>query len=167
MKFTIEHKFIGKPVKDAIEFLTEEYVFDPQKLQNVKDNKTIEESITPEKKHWKNQWCAHGQIPKLVQHIISPKMLTWIEETTYDRKAKTYFTKITPFYFRNMFFCESRGSYVVKSDSEFVRRNDGVLDIKIPVFGRFIEEQIIAHLRQNFDQEYKETYRVIKEKFPA
>jgi hypothetical protein len=66
---------------------------------------------------------------------------------------------------RNMFFCESRGFFEKKSDCVFMRVTEGQLDIKIPVFGRFIEEQIIAHLKRNFDDEYKVTVKVVKEKF--
>jgi hypothetical protein len=76
VKFRIDQRFEGTPVEAAIEFLTEEYVFDATKLPNVKGSKLIEEKITPERKNWKNEWCAHGQIPRLVQHIITPKMLT-------------------------------------------------------------------------------------------
>jgi hypothetical protein len=164
MKFRIEHKFVGT-FDESVYFLTEENYFDPKNLPNVKDNKVLVEEVTEDRKFWKNLWSAHGRIPKLVQHIITPKMLSWIEETTYDRKAKTYFTKITPFYFRSVFFCQSRGYFKKLNDREFLRINDGVLDIKIPVFGPFIEEQIIKHLRENFENEFKYSYKVVKEKF--
>jgi hypothetical protein len=165
MKFRIEHRFVGGPFDDVVRYMTEEYMFDAAKLPNVQGWKLLKEEITEEKKVWKNEWCAHGQIPKLVQHLIQPRMLTWIEDTTYDRKSKTFFTKITPFYFRSVFFCENRGYFIRKSEKELVRVQEGILDIKIPVFGTFIEEQIIAHLRRNFDEEYKVTFKAIKEKF--
>ncbi len=165
MKFRIEHRFEGGPFEEAVHFLTEENVFDPNNLPNVKGNKLLVEKITEDTKYWKNEWTAHGQIPKLVQHLITPKMLTWIEETTYDRKKKTYHTKITPFYFKNVFFCENRSYFVKISDKEFMRINDGVLNIKIPIFGPFIEEQIIAHLKQNFEPEYKYSFKQVKDRF--
>ena len=165
MKFKIEQKFEGGPFDTVVHFLTEEYVFEPTELPNVQSNKQLEETITDERKHWKNEWCAHGQIPKLVQHLIKPKMLTWIEDTTYDRVNKTFFTKITPFYFRNMFRCESRCHFVQISETELMRITLGFLDIRIPVFGSFIEEMIIAHMKMNFDAEYKITSKVIKKKF--
>jgi hypothetical protein len=165
MKFKIEHRFEGSPIEDVIHFLSEENVFDPQKMPNVKGNKALVEKVTEETKYWKNQWSAHGQIPKIVQHLIKPEMLSWIEETTYDRKNKTYFTKITPFYFKNVFFCENRGYFVKVSDNVVLRVNDGEIRIKVPVFGQFVEEQIILHMRQNFDVEYRESYKIVKEKF--
>jgi len=165
MKFKIEHRFMGSPYEDAVHFLTEENLFDPNNLPNVKGNKVLIETITEETKYWKNQWSAHGQIPKIVQHIIKPEMLSWIEETTYDRKKKTYYTKITPFYFRSVFFCENRSYFVKLNDREFKRVNDGILDIKIPVFGSFIEEQIIVYLKQNFEIEFKASFKAVKDKF--
>lgn len=165
MKFKIEHRFEGGPYEEVVHFLTEEYVFEPTKLENVKSNKPISEVVTEDKKYWKNEWCAHGQIPKIVQHIITPKMLTWVEETTFDRKKITYHTKITPFYMKNVVRCESDGYFVKVSDRELLRVQSGFLDIRIPIFGSFIEEQIIAGLRQNFDQEYKVTFKVVKEKY--
>ena len=151
MKFKIEHKFVGSPYEDVLHFLTEENLFDPQNLPNVKGNKALVETVT--------------EVPKVVQHLIKPEMLSWIEETTYDRKKKTYHTKITPFYFKNVFFCENRGYFVKKSETEILRVNDGILNIKIPVFGTFIEEQIIAHMKQNFEVEYRASYKIVKERF--
>lgn len=165
MKFRYDHRFEGGPFDKVVLFLTEEYLFEPQKLPNVQSNVKLEETITEDKKHWRYQWCAHGQIPKVVQHIITPKMLTWVEDTTFDRKKKTYFTRIIPHYFQNTFKCESRGWFEKKSDNEFIRVTDGFLSIKIPVFGPFIEEAILAHLKINFTQEYNATFKVVKEKF--
>jgi hypothetical protein len=165
MKFRIEHRFEGGPFDEVVRFMTEEYMFDATNLPNVKGYKLLEEKIFDDRKVWRNEWCAHGQIPKVIQHLIQPKMLTWIEETTYDRKTRIFYTKITPFYFRNIFFCENRGYFIKKSDREFMRVQEGVLDIKISVFGPFIEEQIIAHLRQNMNEEYKVTFKKIKEKY--
>ncbi|MEW6201819.1 MAG: hypothetical protein AB1546_07580 [bacterium] len=165
MKFRLEHRFEGGPFEKAVHFLTEEYIFEATRLPNVKSGKPLEEKITDDTKYWKNEWCAHGQIPKLVQHLIKPKMLTWIEETTYDRRNKTYFTKVTPFYFRSVFRCENRGYFVKKSDKEFLRIMEGILDIHIHVFGHFIEEQIITHFKRNYEHEYRETFKVIKQKF--
>jgi len=165
MKFKIEHRFEGGSFEKAVHFLTEEYFFDMHKLPSVRGSKVLEEKITADTKYWKNQWSAYEQIPRFVQHLIKPNMFRWIEETAYDRKNKTYFTKITPFYFRSVFRCESRGYFVKKSDREFLRVQEGFLDIRIPIFGTFIEEQIIAHMKRNFDHEYRETFKVIKEKF--
>ncbi|MFA6451315.1 MAG: hypothetical protein WCX65_17715 [bacterium] len=165
MKFKIDHRFEGSPYEDVLHFLTEENVFDPKNMPNVKGNKALVEKITEDKKYWKNQWSAHGQIPSVVQHLIKPEMLSWIEETTYDRKNKTYFTKITPFYFKNVFFCESRGYFVKANDREIIRVTEGELRIKFPVFGQFVEEQIIMHMKQNFDIEYRSTYKIVKERF--
>lgn len=164
MKYKIEHKFVGS-FEESVHFLTEEYFYDPKNLPNVQDSKPLIEEVTEDYKFWKTQWSAHGQIPKLVQHLIQPKMLSWIEETRYDRKAKTYHTKITPFFFRSVFHCENRGYFTKLNDREFLRVNDGVLDIKIPVFGPFIEEVIIKHLRENFENEYRYSYKIVKERY--
>ncbi|HOX29432.1 MAG TPA: hypothetical protein PLQ76_09800 [bacterium] len=165
MRFKIEHRFEGAPIDAVLEFLTEEFIFDANKLPNVQGSKLLEEKITEDMKYWRNEWCAHGQIPKIVQHIIQPKMLTWVEETTYYRKKKEYYTKITPFFFRNVFKCENKGYFVRVSDHEVKRVQEGLLEIKIPVFGQMIEETIISHLRKNFDEEYKVSSKIVKEKF--
>jgi hypothetical protein len=165
MKFRYEHRFVGGPYDDVLHYLTEEYAFEPSTLPNVQTCKLIEEIITEDKKSWKNEWCAHGQIPKVIQHILKPKMLTWIEATTLDRRARSFTSTITPFYFKNVFRCESRGYFNKLSGNEFLRVTEGVLEIRIPVFGGLIEEAILAHLKQNFDTEYKLTYKTVKEKF--
>ena len=165
MKFRYEHRFAGSPYDDVLRYMTEEYAFEPSTLPNVQQFKLIEEIVTEDKKSWKNEWCAHGQIPKVVQHILQPKMLTWIEATTLDRRTRVFTSTITPFYFRNVFRCQSCGYFKKLSDNEFLRITEGVLEIRIPVFGRIIEEAILSHLKHNFDAEYKITHKAVKEKF--
>ncbi len=165
MKFKIQDRFEGGPFDEVVHYLTEEYVFEPANLPNVKGNKLLKEVLTEDTKYCKYEWCAHGQIPKVVQHILKPQMLTWIEETTLDRKAKVFKTKITPFYFKSVVSCESTLYFVKKSDDELVRITDGFLNIRIPIFGIIIEEVIIAYLKQNFAAEHKVTFKFIKEKF--
>ena len=165
MKFKVVHRFEGSPFEEVIFYMTEEYVFDATDMPNIQSGKLIEQVETPEMKRWKNEWSAYGQIPKVVQHLIKPKMLTWIEETQLDRKTRSTFTRIIPFYFKNVFKSETKGWYERKSDNEFLRIVEGFIDVKIPVFGPFIEEQLVAHMRTNFDIEYKITFKHIKEKF--
>lgn len=165
MKFRIDDKFEGGPFEEVTRYLAEDYVFEPANLPNVTGNKKLKEVLTDETKYCKYEWCAHGQIPKVVQHILKPQMLTWIEETTLDRKTMIFKTKITPHYFKNVFSCESKLYFVKKSDYEFSRITEGFLNIKIPIFGIIIEEVIIAHLKHNFAAEHKITYKLIKEKY--
>ena len=165
MKYKLEHRFKGKPVKDAIEFLCEEYGFDETQMENVTGSTLLEEKITDESKFWKRQWCVHGQIPKVAQQLIKPKMLTWIEFTEYDRVNKKYKTWIETYFFKDMVKCEQTGYYIIVNDGEFIRVQEGYIRIKFPVIGPILEEVIVKHLKKNWDDEYKISRKVISEKF--
>lgn len=166
MKFRIIHTFDG-PFDKIVHFLTEEYAFDPTTLPNVTSQKILEqsESCDGRYKKWKFEWCAHGEIPKVLQHILKPKMLTWIEDSVFDRETKILKTKIKTHYLTNLFKCEAVTSYIEKIEDKLERRLEGNLEVRIPIFGHIIEKEVIKHLKENFDNEYKYTKKIIKEKF--
>ncbi len=166
MKYKIEHKFEGGPFQECKTYLFEEYTFDAVNMPNVQGYKALEAIETDEIKRWKNEWSAHGQIPKVVQHLIKPQMLSWVEETTYDKAKQEYRSKITPFYFQNVFSCENRGYCQKISDREFLRIQEGYVNVKIPILGNVIEDLIVSHMKSNFETEYRDAYQAVKKKFP-
>ncbi|MEW6202300.1 MAG: DUF2505 family protein [bacterium] len=121
---------------------------------------------------WEDERYAHarirvlavGLIPKEVRHILKPKMLTWIEESVYDKLNHTFEWKIIPYYFRQYVECRGTYKYIDEGNSRMRREIEGMLNISAPVFGRLIEQYIIQHLKKNFDAEYRVTSNYINKK---
>ena len=107
---------------------------------------------------------AVGFIPREVRHLLKPKMLTWIEESVYDKLNHTFDWKIIPYYFSEIVDCRGTYKYIDESPTRMRRELDGVLNISVPVLGPMGEQYIIKLLKKNFEAEYKVTTNYLKKK---
>jgi hypothetical protein len=124
-------------------------------MPNVSSVKLIERVDHPDGRiHVKMEFCAHGQIPKAIQHIIKPEMLTWREISTWDPNTKRYNFEIKPHFMPNMFSCKGYWGYVERGPNKTAQFVDGVLEIKVPIFGPMIEKAIWPNLEKNWQESY-------------
>jgi len=131
-------------------------------MQNVSSVKLIERVDYPDGRiHVKMEFCAHGQIPKAVQHLLKPEMLTWREISTWDPATKRYNFEVKPHYFSNMFSCRGYWGYAERGPKKTAQFVDGVLEIKIPIFGPIVEKAVWPVLEKN----WIESYEITKKKY--
>lgn len=129
--------------------------FFKKNYENVADVKVVELKEKDGKKYVKYEFCAYGQIPKAVQHILKPEMLTWREESSWDPVKREYVFKITPHYLKNVFKCSGKWVYSSKGQGKSVQECKGELKINIPIFGQLIEKTIWSNLKQSWDESDK------------
>lgn len=134
---------------------SEEPAYDMEELENVTMWKIVKEQDDGVKRIGTKEWCAHAQIPKAAQHILTPKMLTWYEHSEWDRKTKVYSFRIEPFYFKNKVTCYGKTAYKEKGKDRTQRTFEIVIKVKFPVIGQIAESAVIKHLGNNEAQDYK------------
>ncbi|MFH1539642.1 MAG: hypothetical protein ABIH66_11825 [bacterium] len=133
----------------------EEPAYAMEELENVTMWKVVKEQDDGVKRIGTKEWCAHAQIPKPLQHIIIPKMLTWYEHSEWDRKTNVYSFRIEPFYLKNKLVCYGKTSYKEKGKDQTLRTFEVALKVKIPILGQIAENAMIGHLGRNEEQDYK------------
>ncbi len=124
-------------------------------LPNVSATKPISEKDTGDKKYIKNEWCVHGQIPKIAQKLIKPEMLTFIEDSVWDRKKKTYTAKIIPHFFKKQLNARHKVVFSDNGDGRTKRDLVGFIEVKLPIIGRVFELAVIQHLKDNAEADFK------------
>ena len=149
---------------ETFEEITSDPKFEEEikKLPNVAERETIKLKEDERYVHREVRYFAKGLIPPLVRPYLKPKMLCWIEKSTYDKKKHLFKWEILPFYFKEMFECRGTYSYIDADKNRMRREIDGYLKIKVPLFGLIAEKVIIEHLKKNLDKEYKMTRNIIK-----
>jgi len=131
-------------------------------MPNVSSVKVVQFKTRPDgKQDVKYEFCAHGQIPKAIQHLLRPEMLTWWEISTWDPATKKYNFEIKTHFFTNLFTCKGYWTYESRGPKKTAQICIGVLEIKIPIFGPMIEKAIWPNLEKNWE----ESYRQVKKKF--
>ena len=155
MKFKIVHKF-NWPAEKILELLsTGEDLFPADKLPNVSTRKVLELKKDGRNFYRKTSWCVHGQIPKVAQKIVSPDMLTFDEESTWDGKKGIFKTKLNPHFLKGTLMYTSTSSWSNANGTHTVREFEGVVEIKIPIIGGMLEKTIVDYLKKNTEENAK------------
>jgi len=155
MRFRKE-RFFDYPVDKVTSlFMENGGGYDMQELENVKGWKVLKEDDRGDSRIGAKEWCAHGRIPKALQHIISPKMLSWIEHSEWNRRDKIYKFEIEPFYFRKQITCRGKTVFAAAGENRSSRTFEVELKVDIPVFGAMIEGLVMEYLKKNEDQDYR------------
>jgi Protein of unknown function (DUF2505) len=94
-----------------------------------------------------------GKIPSFGRAFVKPEMLSWIEESTYDKRAHRFDYRIVPNLppaWRDRF--DSRGSYVLAADGARAtrRRIECEIHVRVPLFGGRIERMLRREVEANF-----------------
>lgn len=151
MRARIERTFYY-PCDDVCRVLMDsgDVSYDMQELPNVTAWKVLEEiEGEDDVRRGKKEWNAHGQIPRALQHIITPKMLSFIEHSEWDRKARTYRFRIEPHYLKHIIDCHGTTTFVPKSDKKTTRIFDVIFQFKMPILGPIFEQAIMGYLKKN------------------
>jgi hypothetical protein len=116
-------------------------------LERVEDDATIRRRV----RYVPN---TDGKIPAFGK-LVTPAMLTWVEESTWDKARHRFDYRILPNLpaaWRDRF--TSNGSYQLSQEGgELVRRIDGEILVRVPLFGGVVEKLLVREVTQNFRAE--------------
>jgi len=132
-------------------------LYDMVDLPNVSNSKLIEEKDLGDTKLIKNEWCVHGQIPPMAQKFIKPEMLTFVEDSVWDRRTKVYSTKVIPHFLKNQVDVRHKVEHIDNGDGRTKRIVSGYIEVKIPVIGPIFEATVIKYIKQNAEEDFKMT----------
>jgi hypothetical protein len=139
VKYSTTYQLYGSldEVLDAVK--NREYNADP----NVRSIKKICWKETDTEINCEYHVQGHGDIPEVVRHLITPKMVTWREVGHWDKPRNYFEYKVTPFYFANTF--RMRGAFKFKplANDRIECHLDAEIHVGIPMFGDYIERTVV------------------------
>lgn len=149
MKFTSTHTFEW-PVERIVGLLKAgEDLFPVEYLPSVNARKPIEVKREGSKIFRTFEWCMYGQIPRAAQRMLSPEMLTFVEESVWDDELCAFTSRIIPRYFKDTITCESVSAWK-EHPAGAERRIDSEAIVDIRVVGGMVEKAIVdAFMKSN------------------
>jgi len=159
---TLSHIFDGD-IETVIDVLFNDWL-EPEDLSEVVSRRVLFEEWEGSKKITRTEWCVYGKIPKIAQNFIKPEMLTWIEEAVWDSKLLNYTWVIKPHYFKNRVTGEGEWTYRTAGENKTERKLQGILQIRVPIFGRIIERVFVKHMYNTFEEEYRIMNQKVRER---
>jgi hypothetical protein len=95
-----------------------------------------------------------GGLSPAVRAFIDPAKLSWVEESTQDRKTHTTTIEIVPDYYTSMFQCSGLVRLTAdRGGSDTVRTAIGDVFVRVPLVGSKAEAAIISGLHDHADLE--------------
>lgn len=96
-----------------------------------------------------------GEIPKALQKLITPKMVSWREFGHWDKKTNTYDYTVKTFYFTNVFYMRGKFKFTPQGSDKVLRELEGEIRINIPILGEIAAKTIVKYQLENIDKEAK------------
>lgn len=153
MRFTIEQRFPGSlpEVEDAF--------VDPRFLERLSALPKLgrptlirQESDGDLVRQWV-QYRFTGEVNAAVRKVVDPARLTWVEESTLDRRSHRTTWRILPDHYDRLIRCS--GSFALSEDGAGATRRvaDAEIKVTVPLVGSKVERAIVSGLREHAAEE--------------
>jgi hypothetical protein len=93
-----------------------------------------------------------GSLSPAVTRVIDPRKVTWVDETTYDLRARRASFHIVPDHYAGKLRCSGTHAFTAHGDAT-VRTIETELTVKVPLVGRAVERAIVSGLQDHLDAE--------------
>ena len=93
-----------------------------------------------------------GDLNAAVRRVVDPERLTWVEESTLDRRTHVTTWHIVPDHYERLL--RASGTFRLTPQDEGTRRTaEGDLTVSVPLVGGKVERAIVSGLREHAERE--------------
>ncbi|HYD10409.1 MAG TPA: DUF2505 family protein [Acidimicrobiales bacterium] len=152
MRFRIEQHLPGD-VDDVIDaLLDEDFVGSLGALPKIGKPELLSQHTDVDFVTQRVRYRFTGELSGAVTAVLDPAKLTWVAETTYDRRARHATFRIVPDHYGNRLQCAGRHAFT-RGDGETMRVIEGELKVSYPLVGRTIEKAVLSGLEEHLAAE--------------
>lgn len=152
MRFTIEQAFAG-PLAAV-----EHALADPAFLERLSTlpklgRPTLENRVEDgDLVHLWVRYAFTGEVNGAVRRVVDPARLTWVEESTLDRRTHRTTWRIVPDHYRNLLRASGEfrlTSHPTAPAERTIRTTEAELKVTVPLVGGKVEQAIVSGLRDH------------------
>ena len=154
------------PVDRVTDLMVEAYLDDPSMMlnsPNVTDVELTEKREEGDRVFATVRYCAHSRIPRVVRHLITPDMLTWLSFAEWDRRNRVYSFDTKTKYFTKKVKCRGDNYFTGNGSGKTLHTLDMRIEIKIPVFGLIVEKEAARILMHNIEENVRFAKQLLAE----
>jgi hypothetical protein len=152
VRFRIEQRFDG-PL-DAVEeaFVDPAFIEALGELPKLGRPRLLDQRADGDLVHQRVQYAFAGDLSPAVTAVVDPAKLTWVEESTLDRRTHRTTFRIVPDHYRNRL--QASGSFALTADGDATRRvAEGDVKVHFALVGGRVEKAIVSGLHEHADME--------------
>ena len=152
MRFRIEQNF-DAPLEDVeAAFVDPAFLEELGTLPKLGRPELVDQREDGDLVHQRVRYAFAGELSSAVTAVVDPDKLTWVEESTLDRRThRTRFT-IVPDHYKTRLSCD--GEFVLEPTGTGARRvATGELKVRFPLVGGKVERAIVSGLEEHAERE--------------
>jgi hypothetical protein len=102
--------------------------------------------------HWV-KYAFVGDLNAAVRRVVDPARLTWVEESTLDRRTHRTTWRIVPDHYRNLLRASGTFELTQETAERTRRTTEADLKVTVPLVGGKVEQAIVSGLREHAERE--------------
>lgn len=153
MRFRIEQRF-GVPI-DRVEAA----LCDPRfmermaALPKVGRPQLLDQEVDGDVIHRRVRYAFSGDLSAAVRRVVDPARLTWVEESTIDRRSHVTTFRILPDNYAALLRCDGSFRLSACEDHGTLRTAEGQVVVTVPLVGGKVERAIVSGLEEHAREE--------------
>jgi len=165
MKISAEHFFPGINPDEFARLWDDPEVFERvlRGIPGYKEREILEQTHDDDYMRRKIKYTIDRQIPRFARRLIKPHMLSWTEETVYNKKERVYRARFIPQYFSDQVGAGATIKLQEEGRGGTRRISEGTIQVKIPGLGRLAERFVVKTAEEIAEIEYRLTRKEVEE----
>jgi hypothetical protein len=152
VRFRIEQHFVAALEEVEAAFVDPAFLEELGTLPKLGRPELVDQREDGDLVHQRVRYAFAGELASAVTAVVDPVKLTWVEQSTLDRRThRTRFT-IVPDHYKSRLSCD--GEFVLDSTDAGTRRvATGELKVRFPLVGGKVERAIVSGLEEHAERE--------------
>jgi hypothetical protein len=149
MRFTIEQSFAGPLDRVEAAFVDPAYLERLSELPKLGRPTLVHRVEAGDLVHQWVKYAFVGDLNSAVRRVVDPSRLTWVEESTLDRRTHRTTWRIVPDHYKNLLHASGTFQLEAMGDDRTRRVAEGEVKVTFPLVGGRVEQAIVSGLREH------------------
>lgn len=149
MRFRIEQRFdVGLADVESI-LVDPDFLARLAELPKLGHPELLDQRTDGHLVHQRIRYAFIGELGAMVRAAVDPAKLTWVEESTIDRRTHTTSWTIVPDHYESLLTAAGTFTLTTGQDGGTRRLAEGAVEVHVPVLGRKVEAAIVSGLEEH------------------
>ncbi len=149
MRFTIDQHFSGSLASVETAFTDPDFIEHLGQLPDLGRPTLVHRVEAGDLLHLWVRYAFTGEVNSAVRRVVDPGRLSWVEESTLDRRTHHTTWRIVPEHYRNLL--RGSGTFVLSEvePGRTWRLTEAEIKVSVPLVGGKVEAAIVSGLREH------------------
>lgn len=149
MRFTIVQRFPGELLDVEAALVEPAFIERLAALPKLGQPELLQQREEGHLLHQRVHYAFAGELSSAVRKVVDPDRLTWIEESTLDRRTHRTTWRIIPDFYGSLLRCGGTFHLSPDGDGQTRRTTEAEIRVTFPLVGGRVERAIVSGLEEH------------------